>query len=169
AATLFFNKTGPVPVSSIEDIGRSLSPLAGKYAGYLFAVGLFNASIFGAAILPLSTAFAICEGMGWERGINKTYEEAPLFYWIFTSLIVLGSAIVLIPGASSLYLLIMRVSQVAQGLILPIFLYYLVKLGDNKILLGENVNPRWLSRISWASVILLSLVNLCFLGMAILE
>jgi Mn2+/Fe2+ NRAMP family transporter len=156
AATLFTNK---VPVHSIEDIGKALVPLAGSYAGYLFAFGLFNASVFGAAILPLSTAFAICEGMGWERGMNKTYEEAPHFYGIFSFLIVMGAGIVLIPGASLVYLWIMRISQVAQGLILPPFLYYLVKLADDKALLGEYANPRWLSGLAWFSVIVLTIID----------
>ncbi|MBF0499150.1 MAG: Nramp family divalent metal transporter [Candidatus Riflebacteria bacterium] len=146
-------------VSSIDEIGRSLIPLAGKYAGILFAVGLFNASIFGAAILPLSTAFAICEGMGWERGMNKTYDEAPHFYWIFTSLLVIGAALVLMPGLTGLYLAVMRLSQVAQGLILPPFLFYLVKLGDDRSLLGDYVNPRWLSIFSWICVIVLTVID----------
>ncbi len=157
AVTLFTNK---IPVHGVEDVGKALIPLAGKYAGFLFAFGLFNASLFGAAILPLSTAFAICEGMGWERGMSKTYSEAPLFYWIFTVLIVAGAGIVLLPGASGLYLLIMRLSQVAQGLILPPFLYYLVKLGDDKALLGDHVNPPWLSRFSWFCVAVLTVIDI---------
>jgi len=159
AVTLYFHPGGPQPVGSIDDIGRSLIPLAGSYSGFLFAFGLFNASIFGAAILPLSTAFAICEGMGWERGMNKTYEEAPFFYWIFTSLIVLGAALVLIPGIKPLYLAVMRMSQVAQGVILPPFLFYLVRLGDDRTLLGEYANPPWLSRFSWMCVAILTVMD----------
>lgn len=168
AVTLHFTPGAPA-VSGIEDIGKALVPLAGPYAGYLFALGLFNASLFGAAILPLSTAFAICEGMGWERGMNKTYDEAPWFYWIFSSLLISGAAIVLIPGISFLYLAVMRVSQVAQGLILPPFLYFLVKLGDNRSLLGEYANPPWLSRISWASFYILTVIDLILLGATVRE
>ncbi len=169
AVTLHFHPSGKVPVESIGDIGRALVPLAGQYAGYLFAFGLFNASIFGAAVLPLSTAFAICEGMGWERGMNKTYEEAPLFYWIFSTLLISGAALVLIPGISFLYLSVMRISQVAQGLILPPFLYFLVKLGDDKSLLGEYANPRWLSILSWFCVGVLTIINILLLGSSLLE
>jgi len=170
AVTLFFNKGGMhIPVQTIDDIGKALVPLAGKYSGYLFAFGLFNASLFGAAILPLSTAFAICEGLGWERGMSKTYEEAPLFYWIFSFLLISGAALVLIPGVSFLYLFVMRISQVAQGLILPPFIYFLVKLGDDKTLLGEYVNPPWLSRFSWLCVIILTLIDFILLGSTIRE
>lgn len=164
AVTLFTNK---VPVGGIEDVGKALIPLAGKYAGYLFAFGLFNASIFGAAILPLSTSFAICEGLGWEHGMSKTYEEAPMFYWIFTALIVSGAVLVLVPGANSVYLLIMRVSQVAQGLILPPFLYFLVRLGDDRSLLGNYANPRWLSLFSWVCVGILTVIDFMLLAATI--
>ncbi|HNV69840.1 MAG TPA: divalent metal cation transporter [Candidatus Ozemobacteraceae bacterium] len=152
------------PINSIEQVGAALIPLAGPNAGFLFAFGLFNASIFGAAILPLSTAFAVCEGMGWERGMNKTYEEAPFFYWIFRFLLFSGALIVLVPGMSFVYLGIMRVSQVAQGLILPPFLYYLVRLGDDKNLLGEHVNGPWVSRISWICVYVLTVIDLLMLA-----
>lgn len=165
-ATLF--QQGP-RVSTVDEIGRSLFPLAGAYAGFLFAFGLFNASLFGAAILPLSTSFAICEGMGWERGMNKTYEEAPLFYWIFTMLILAGAGLVLMPGMGGLYLTVMRLSQVAQGLILPPFLYFLVKLGDDKALLGDHVNPRWVSRLSWFTVYVLTFIDLLMLGSTVWE
>ncbi len=168
AVTLHFNPHAP-SVSSIDDIGRALAPLAGSYAGYLFALGLFNASVFGAAVLPLSTAFAICEGMGWERGMNKTYEEARVFYGIFFVLMVVGAAAVLVPRIEFLYLIIMRVSQVAQGLILPPFLYYLVKLGDDKQLLGAYANPPWLSRFSWFCVAVLTVIDLLLVGSSIWE
>jgi len=152
---------------SVAAIGKALVPLAGAYAGYLFAFGLFNASVFGAAILPLSTSFAICEGMGWERGMNKTYEEARFFYGIFFVLLVVGAASVLLPGVSVFYLFVMRVSQFAQGVILPPFLYFLVKLGDDKQLLGKYVNPPWLSTLSWASVGVLTIVDFLMLGSAL--
>lgn len=167
AMTLKFHPDAPI-VSNVDDIGRSLVPLAGQYSGLLFAFGLFNASLFGAAILPLSTSFAICEGMGWERGMNKTYEEAPIFYWIFLSLLISGSILVLFPRADHLYLFIMRLSQVAQGIILPPFLFYLVRLGDDKRLLGEYVNPRWLSVILWICVLVLTIIDIVLLASTIM-
>lgn len=169
AATLYFHPEGKITVDSIDDIAKSLLPLTDKYAGFLFAFGLFNASLFGAAILPLSTSFAICEGMGWERGMNKTYEEAPLFYLIFAGLLVGGSALVLMPGMKPLYLGVMRFSQIAQGLILPPFLYYLARLGDDRTILGDHVNPPWLSRFSWFCVLILTFMDLLVLGSTIHE
>ncbi len=169
AVTLCFNKGGPIPVQSIEDIGKALIPLSGSYSGYLFAFGLFNASLFGAAILPLSTAFAICEGLGFERGMNKTYEEAPAFYGIFSALLIIGTVLVLVPGFSFFYLWAMRISQVAQGLILPPFLYFLVKLSDDKNLLGEHANPRWLSLFSWFCFWVLTIINVLLLGSTLKE
>ncbi|RCK78768.1 MAG: Manganese transport protein MntH [Candidatus Ozemobacter sibiricus] len=168
AVTLCFRPGAP-PVQTIDEIGKALAPLAGSYAGLLFALGLFNASVFGAAILPLSTSFAICEGMGWERGMNKTYEEAPFFYGIFIALLVLGAGLVLLPGVDFLYLMVMRASQFAQGLILPPFLYYLVKLGDDRQLLGDHANGPWLSRFSWVCVAVLTVLDLVLLGATVVE
>lgn len=168
AVTLCF-KPGAPAVHTIDDIGRSLAPLAGTYSGLLFAFGLFNASIFGAAILPLSTSFAICEGMGWERGMGKTYDEAPMFYWIFAFLLFVGAGLVLIPGIDGVYLMIMRLSQFTQGLILPPFLYYLVKLGDDRQLLGEHVNGPWLSRISWVCVAVLTVIDIALVVITVKE
>ncbi len=168
-AVTLFERPGLPPVSTVEEIGRSLVPFAGHYAGFLFAFGLFNASIFGAAILPLSSAFLVCEGMGWERGMNKTYDEAPMFYWLFTALLVSGAVLVLLPGMSGLYLFIMRLSQFAQGIILPPFLYYLVKLGDDRQLLGDYVNPPWLSRFSWFCVGVLTVIDVVLVVSSIKE
>ncbi|MBF0410297.1 MAG: divalent metal cation transporter [Candidatus Riflebacteria bacterium] len=162
-------KPGVSSVTTVSEIGMALIPLAGSYSGFLFAFGLFNASIFGAAVLPLSTSFAICEGMGWERGVNKTYEEAPFFYWIFSFLLISGTILALLPWLQPFYLMIMRLSQVAQGLILPPFLFYLVKLGDDRDLLGEYVNPRWLSFFSWFCVIILTLIDVVLLFSSIKE
>jgi NRAMP (natural resistance-associated macrophage protein)-like metal ion transporter len=155
AATLW---TAGVKVESISDVGLALVPFAKGHASLLFAVGLFGASIFGAAILPISTSFAICESMGWEHGLNKRYSEAPAFYFTFTLIMVLGGLIVLVPGAP--LLLIMRASQVAQGVVLPIFLFFLVRLSDSQVLLGDHANPRWLSSIAWFSAVVLSLLSL---------
>lgn len=95
--------------------------------------------------------------------MNKTYDEAPLFYWIFTMLILAGAGMVLLPGMGGLYLTVMRLSQVAQGLILPPFLYFLVKLGDDRTLLGDYVNPPWLSHLSWACVWVLTVIDVLLL------
>ncbi len=155
AATLW--KAG-VKVETIDDVGLALVPIAKGHASLLFAAGLFGASLFGAAILPLSTSFTICEAMGWEHGINRRYGEAPAFYVTFTMILAVGAAVVLIPGAP--LLMIMRASQVAQGLVLPVFLFFLIRIEADPRLLGEHRSPRWLSRAAWVVAVVLSLLSL---------
>lgn len=162
AATIFVNK---LPVNTVEDIGRSLAPLAGQYASYLFAFGLFNASIFAAAILPLSTAYTICEALGWETGIGKQYKEAPQFYGIFTGMIVVSALIILIPGMP--LLMIMRASQVANGVLLPFFMVYLLLLAEDERLMGKYAVRGIMRWIGWlAAVILIILDLILFFGPA---
>lgn len=162
AATIFVNK---LPVNTVEDIGRSLAPLAGQYASYLFAFGLFNASIFAAAILPLSTAYTICEALGWETGIGKQYKEAPQFYGIFTGMIVVSALIILIPGMP--LLMIMRASQVANGILLPFFMIYLLLLAEDERLMGKYAVRGIMRWIGWlAAVILIILDLILFFGPA---
>lgn len=156
AATIFVNR---LPVHSVEDIAKSLAPIAGSYAEFLFAFGLFNASIFAAAILPLSTAYTICEALGWEVGINKRFKEAPYFYTIFTGMIVLGVAAVLIPGAPLLFM--MRLSQVANGVLLPFFLIYLLLLAENEKIMGKfRVKGiwRWFGWVAAGALIVLNVI-----------
>jgi NRAMP (natural resistance-associated macrophage protein)-like metal ion transporter len=158
AATLW--KAG-VKVETIDEVGLALVPFAKGHASLLFAIGLFGASLFGAAILPLSTSFTICEAMGWEHGISKRYSEAPAFYATFTAIMVLGALVVLVPGAP--LLLIMRSSQVAQGLVLPVFMFFLIRLSADPRLLGDHRSPRWLTGFAWCSAALLSLLSLYLL------
>ena len=160
AATIFANK---LTVNTIDDVGRSLAPIAGQYAGYLFAFGLFNASLFAAAILPLSTAYTICEALGWETGIDLSFEEAPQFYSIFTGMIGIGALLVLIPGAP--LLMIMRVSQVANGILLPIFMVYLLLLAQDEKLMGKYAVKGFWKWFGWtAGVILIILDMLLFVA-----
>jgi Mn2+/Fe2+ NRAMP family transporter len=154
AATLWVAK---VKVTSIDEVGLALVPFAKGHASLLFATGLFGASVFGAMILPVSTSFAICEAMGWEHGLSKRWSEAPAFYGIFTLILVVGGGIVLIPGAPLLF--IMRLSQVAQGIVLPIFLYFLIRLASSERIMGERRNPAWLNAVSWGSAVLLTLLS----------
>src|SRR3970282_550449 len=96
AATLY--AAGRRDIADAADAALALGPLAGDYASLLFACGLFNASVFAACILPLATAYSVCEGLGFEAGVNKKFREAPVFYWLYTSLIALGAGMILIPG-----------------------------------------------------------------------
>jgi len=154
AATLWVSH---VDVKTIEDVGLALVPFAKGHASLLFGVGLFSASLFGAAILPISTSFAVCEAMGWEHGLNKRYAEAPAFYGTFTLILVVGALIVLVPGAP--LLAIMRISQVAQGLVLPIFLVYLIRLAGSRRLLGDRATPWPLQAVAWAAAAVLTALS----------
>src|SRR5205807_2093760 len=115
AATLFVH--GYHDINYAADAAQALRPLAGQYAYILFAVGLFNASLFAASILPLSTAYTVCEGLGFESGVNKKFGEAPVFYWLYTALIVAGGAVVMIPGLPLVKIAVL--SQVVNGIAIP--------------------------------------------------
>ncbi len=146
-ATLF--KAG-IRIESARDAAISLAPIAGKYASVLFAVGLANASLFSASILPLATAYYICEGMGWEAGVNKTFKDAPQFMWLYTFLIVIGAVIVLFPNAPLIP--IMWISQVINGVMLPFVLIFMLFLINKKALMEDYVNSKTFNWISWVTV-----------------
>jgi NRAMP (natural resistance-associated macrophage protein)-like metal ion transporter len=154
AATLF--KAG-IPVNNAADAALALKPLAGKYCSYLFAFGLLNASLFAASILPLSTAFVVCEGMGWENGVNKKFSEAPQFYGLYSLLIFLGAGIILLPGIPLFP--VMYISQVINGIVLPVLLIFILVLINDKKLMGDYVNKRVYNFLSWATVIGLILLS----------
>src|SRR5277367_149239 len=124
AATLFVHGMGAIQVPA--DAADAMRPLAGNYAFVLFAFGLFNASLFAASILPLSTAYTVCEGLGLESGVDKSFREAPVFYWLYTLLIVLGAGVVLIPNFPLVPVVIL--SQVLNGLLLPIIMIFMLQL-----------------------------------------
>ncbi|MBN1458015.1 MAG: Nramp family divalent metal transporter, partial [Armatimonadetes bacterium] len=144
AATLF--QAGR-PISTAGEAAAALRPLAGQYASLLFAVGLMNAALFAASILPLSTAYVVCEGIGWERGIGRSFKEAPQFYLLFTGLTGLGAAVVLLPGAPLLRILL--ISQVMNGLLLPAVLVLMLLLVSRRQLMGDLVNSRAYSFFCW--------------------
>jgi len=158
AATLHVAK---IKVTSIEEVGLALVPFAKGHASLLFATGLFGASLLGAMILPVSTSLAICEAMGWEHGLSKRWSEAPAFYGIFTLILVVGGGIVLVPGAPLLF--IMRVSQVAQGIVLPVFLFFLIRLASSERIMGAHRNPRWLNAVAWFAAGLLTALSVYLL------
>jgi NRAMP (natural resistance-associated macrophage protein)-like metal ion transporter len=162
AATLHANG---ILVKSAEDAAVALAPLAGKYASVLFAIGLANASLFAASILPLSTAYSICEGMGWEAGVSKDFRDAPEFMALYTGLIIAGAGLILIPGAPLIG--IMLVSQVINGILLPFVLIFILLLVNNRELMGEHVNGRLYNGLSWISVIILIVLTLSLLVMTV--
>jgi Mn2+/Fe2+ NRAMP family transporter len=127
-----------VRIESAADAARGLAPLAGRYASWLFAFGLLNASVFAASILPLSTSYTICEALGWESGVDKKMGEAPQFYFLYTVLIVIGAGMILFPGISLLS--IMYLSQVVNGILLPVVLVFMLILINDKAIMGRHTN-----------------------------
>lgn len=150
AATLF---THGLRIDTAKDAALALGPLAGTYAAALFALGLLNASVFSAAILPLSTAYVVCEALGWEAGVNRNLKEAPVFFGVYTTLIVLGAGIILLPIKSLVQA--MLASQTLNGVLLPVILIAMLRLINDRELMGDYVNGRIFNIISWAMVIVL--------------
>jgi Mn2+/Fe2+ NRAMP family transporter len=148
AATLF--AFGRHNIESAADAAQALRPLAGEYAYLLFAGGLLNASIFAAAILPISTAYAVCEGLGFESGLDKKFHEAPVFYWLYTLLIVSGAGVILIPRLPLVTVAVL--SQVVNGVVLPFVLVFMLLLTNDAELMGEFKNTRVFNTIAWITV-----------------
>jgi NRAMP (natural resistance-associated macrophage protein)-like metal ion transporter len=151
AATL--NKVGLTEIHSAAEAAMALRPLAGEYASLLFALGLFNASLFAATVLPISTSYAVCEGLGFESGLDKKFHEAPAFYWLYTGLIVAGAGVLLIPGFPLTR--IMLLSQVVNGVLLPFILIFMLRLTNDRELMGSYVNSRGFNFIAWGMVVVM--------------
>ncbi|MGH9363812.1 MAG: NRAMP family divalent metal transporter, partial [Thermoanaerobaculia bacterium] len=150
--------THGVVIHDAADAARSLEPLAGHYAALLFAFGLLNASIFAAAILPLSTVYYVCEAFGWEAGVDKKWGEAKAFYGIYTAMIALGAALVLLPNFPLVR--VMFLSQVANGIALPPVLIFILLLINRKSLMGDQVNGRFFNAVAWATTIVMIALTL---------
>jgi Mn2+/Fe2+ NRAMP family transporter len=156
AATLYTH--GVRNIADASDAADAMRPLAGDYAFILFAAGLFNASIFAASILPLSTAYTVCEGLGFESGLDKHFGEAPFFYWFYTLLIVLGAGIVLIPGFPLVRFIIL--SQVLNGVLLPVVLVFMLRLINKHELMGKYTNSHFFNVIAWATAVIVTALSL---------
>ena len=147
---------GPKDLDTAAEAARALQPLAGNYAFILFGAGLFNASLFAASILPLSTAYSVSEGLGFESGIDKKFGDAPVFYWLYTVLIVLGALVVLWPRFTVQHLLKITVfSQFINGALLPFILIYMLRLINKRDLMGQHTNSRVFNIIAWATTIIM--------------
>lgn len=142
-----------IQITDAADAAIALRPLAGKFASTLFALGLLNASLFAAAILPLSTSYTVCEAFGWESSVSRRWKEAPVFFAIYTGLIVLGALIVLLPIKSLIQA--MMISQTFNGLLLPVILITMLKLVNDRHLMGKFVNGRLFNILAWVTVIIL--------------
>ncbi len=156
AATLFVH--GMRNINDAADAAEAMKPLAGQYGFILFAAGLFNASLFAASILPLSTAYTVCEGLGFESGLDKSYREARFFYWFYSLLIALGAAVVLIPRFPLIKVTIL--SQVLNGILLPVVLLFMLRLIRKSELMGRFTNPVWFDVLAWATAILVTVLSL---------
>ena len=156
AATLY--ASGHHDIWSAADAAQALRPLVGEYAYLLFAAGLFNASLFAASILPISTAYAVCEGLGFESGLDKKFHEAPVFYWLYTLLIVFGAGVLLVPRLPLVYVAVL--SQVANGVVLPLVLIFMLMLTNDRELMGEHVNSRGFNIVAWTTVIVMTVLTI---------
>jgi Mn2+/Fe2+ NRAMP family transporter len=159
AATLYVH--GHYIIRDAADAAQALRPLAGDYAYILFALGLFNASLFAASILPLSTAYTVCEGLGFESGVGKKFSEAPVFYWLYTILIVAGAGAILIPDLPLVKIAIL--SQVINGIAIPPVLVFMLLLVNKKDLMGDFVNSRLYDVIAWSTTIVMTLLTIAYL------
>lgn len=157
ASTLYAHGHRDIP--DAKSAALALEPLAGHLASGLFALGLLNASLFAASILPLSTSYVICEALGFESGIDRKFKEARIFYSLYTALIVVGALLILIPGAPLIRIAVL--SQVANGVLLPAVLIFILILVNRRDLMGDQVNTKgfnWVAWITTAAMIALTLI-----------
>ncbi len=164
ASTLFIHN---IRVETAADAAVALAPLAGKYASIMFALGLLNAGIFSVCIIPLSTAYAVCEAFGWEQGVDRTYKQAPEFISIYTGMIFVGGILILWPKAPLITIMIL--SQAVNGLLLPVIMIFMMLLINNRRIMGKYVNSKLYNWIAWiitGMLVLLSviLVVVSFIG-----
>ena len=151
AATLYVH--GIRQIRDAADAAQALRPLAGEYAYILFAAGLFNASLFAASILPISTAYTVCEGLGFESGVGHKFKDAKVFYWLYTLLLIAGGAVILLPNVPLIRIAIL--SQVVNGIVLPFVLIFMLLLINKSELMGKYVNGTWFNFIAWATTIIM--------------
>lgn len=158
AATL--HKYG-IEVSTAADAAKALSPLAGRYAELLFGIGLFGASMLAAGVLPLATAYSISEALGFEKGVSRSFKEAPIFLGTFTFLVAVGATIAVLPNLPLIRVLL--VTQVINGLLLPIVLFAILRLVNDKELMGARVNGPLYNVAAWLTAIVVTILSLTYL------
>lgn len=160
AATIYVHNlhaVHPIVIRDAGDVAVALTPLVGKFASLLFALGLLNAAVFTATILPLSTAYYVCEAFGFERGVDHRFRDAKVFYGLYLALILIGAGVVIIPGAP--LLAIIFYSQVANGALLPIVLVLMLLLVNNRKLMGRYVNGRINNAIGWVTAAIVAVLT----------
>ncbi len=165
AATL--HSRGVFEIDSARTAAESLAPVAGQYAKYLFAVGLFGAAMLAMGVLPLSTAYSVSEALGFEKGLSRSFREAPTFLGIFTALILIGCLVALIPGIPQIKLLLF--TQCINGLLLPIILGAVVTLANNEEIMGKNKNSFAFNLVAWTITGVVSTLSLMLIGKTIAD
>ncbi len=153
ASPLIYQGDGVSEITTAKDAARALAPVAGGYAELLFAAGLYGASLLGSSVLPLATAYTFCEAFGWEMGLSRTRREAPAFYGLYTFMIVIGALVVMLPNLPLLR--VMLVSQVINGMLLPVVLIFMLKLVNNRRIMGDHVNSRGYNFVAGTTVLAL--------------
>ncbi len=154
----------PRDIKDSTDAALGLKPF-GEYAYLLFCAGLLNASLFAACILPLSTAYTVCEGLGFESGVNKQWGEAPVFYWLFTLLIVIGGGVILIPGFPLVRMILL--SQVLNGVLLPFVLIYMTIIVNKKAIMRDWTNSRAYNAVAWTAVAVMIGLTVALVGISL--
>jgi Mn2+/Fe2+ NRAMP family transporter len=157
-------ENGPKDITDATDAAEALRPF-GPYAYLLFCAGLFNASLFAACILPLSTAYSVCEGLGFESGVNRRFKEAPVFYWLIALLIVVGGGVVLLPNFPLVEMILL--SQVINGMLLPLVLIFMTILVNKTYLMKEWTNSRIYNFVSWTAVAVMFGLTVALVGISI--
>lgn len=165
SATLHAN--GVTSIDSAATAAESLVPVAGQYAKYLFAVGLFGAAMLAMGVLPLATAYSISEALGFEKGLSRSFREAPIFLGIFTVLILIGAIVALIPGIPQIRLLIF--TQTVNGVLLPVILIAILSLANNREIMGEYRNSLWFNIAAWTATVVVSVLSLLLIGKTIAD
>ncbi|MGI9055529.1 MAG: NRAMP family divalent metal transporter [Pyrinomonadaceae bacterium] len=165
AATL--NTQGITELDSAATAAEALAPIAGNYAKYLFGIGLFGAAMLAMGVLPLATAYSVSEALGFEKGLSRSFREAPIFLGIFTALILIGAFVALIPGIPQIKLLIF--TQCINGLLLPFILVAIVKLANNREIMGEYKNTLLFNIFAWTITIVISTLSVLLLVMTITD
>jgi len=155
-----------IEITGAEDAARALAPLAGPYAELLFSIGLLSASVLAAAVLPLTSAYAICEAFGWESGLDRSWAEAPLFNGLYTFVIVAAAAVVLLPGLDLIG--IMLVSQVLNGMLLPFLLIFMMVIVNDRTVMGRHVNSALNNLLAWTTIVVVITLTAALLFMTLL-
>ncbi|MEA5075441.1 MAG: Nramp family divalent metal transporter [Coriobacteriia bacterium] len=155
-----------IEIAGAEDAARALAPLAGPYAEMLFSIGLLSASLLAAAVLPLTSAYAICEAFGWESGLDRSWSEAPVFNGLYTFVIVASAAIILLPGLN--LIAIMLVSQVVNGVLLPFLLIFMMIIVNDRGIMGRHTNSRLNNALAWGTIVVVIALTAVLMVMTVL-